>query len=260
MFVNIDNHRVRGRNRVYMVGIELEGGWTHGQLPGDTRVIRDGSVHIEPPVPPRNVEVDPLKYERWLMRETPRQVGEIPSPPLDPAAVPGWLATYYPRFHNATCGMHVHLSFKDAIAYTRLMVPEYQDTVIEYFKRWCGGQPQLFPADHHIWPRLRGENEYCQHKFFPDEQSLQREKDYNHHRHGCRYTAVVYRYKKFGTIECRLLSMMPTHQVAAEAVAYLISITNAFLAATSKSRTREKVNPIWVPTEPVFKENFIECV
>lgn len=246
------------RNRVYMVGVELEGGWTRDGLPQDTKPIRDGSVHIpQPEVPLEIAENGGSAYDRWIYANVPTFVGEIPSPPLDLSVVPRWLHTFYPQAHNETCGMHVHMSFRDAIAYTRLMVPEYQDTVIEYFKRWAA---EHLPADHHIWPRLRGENEYCQHLFFPDAQSMQAEKDYNHHRYGCRYTAIVYRFKKLGTIECRLLSMMPTPALAADAVRHLVTITNAFLGATSKTRKREKTDQVWVPTEPAIVENYIECV
>lgn len=108
--LDIDKARGKGRNRIHRIGIELEGGWR--KVPPGTQIGPDGSVQI-------------TRYqdERLI-------VGELSSPPLslDPKDEPiywtTWLKKFYPSHVNETCGMHVHLSFKLALTYERLMTPQ----------------------------------------------------------------------------------------------------------------------------------------
>lgn len=229
--VNIDSVRVRKGGKVYKVGIELEGGWT--TVPNGTEIIRDGSVAF-----------NSMEQGQWNLHH----VGELPSPPKpltdDIHGWKAWLRSYYPTYVNASCGMHVHMSFKNAFLYQRLMDPRYQLTIISYVTKWA--RAQGLGNDHPLWPRLRGESPFCQHIFAADEQAQMGSKDYSRERRGHRYTVIHYPHKRLGTVECRLLPMMANSTLAERAIQEVIDITNGFLVATA---TKEPHHRISVGTE-----------
>src|SRR5262245_27699334 len=109
--IDIDKARRNAKNRIYRVGIELEGGWK--ALPrGSDHLHNDSSVRFNP------TEVGRSKIE---------MIGELPSPPLavgdedSPIFWKTWVRKFYPHAVNFTCGMHVHMSFQAALTYQRLM-------------------------------------------------------------------------------------------------------------------------------------------
>ena len=213
----LEHIRQKARNRVHRVGVELEGGWS--KLPKGTHPVRDGSVEIA------------------QTAEEPLVLGEIVSPPLDLTAFPTWVKAFYPQKMNGTCGMHVHLSFRTALTYQRLMTPTYPATIVAYIRQWA--ETEKLGKKHPIWPRLRGESEFCQHVYQADAQSSTAGKDYDHHRTGHRYTVINYCYNRHSTVECRLLPMFDTPEQAVKAVREVIDITNAYLLATG--RREEKI-------------------
>lgn len=225
----IDLGKVKAaRNRVYRVGVELEGGWT--KIPkGVNEITRDGSVHIGMMDPPATA------------------VGELPSPPLDLAHLEGWLTSHYPQYVNDTCGMHVHMSFPTALTYMRVMTPDYPATIIAYVTKWAA--KTKLPSGNPIWARLRGESEFCQHVFFAEMQ-VTSGKDFDRHRKGHRYTVVNYPFARYKTIEHRLLPMMASPALAYEAIMELVSITNKFLVATSAREEKHKAD---IPDEPTVQ-------
>ena len=229
-FLNIDSFLGRAKNRINLVGVELEGGWfnvPHGRQPD-----RDTSVQF-------NTAADEPHYS---VIERIHCQGEIPLPPLSVKDFPATMKLYYPNYVNHTCGMHVHLSTTKAFSYQRLMINKpysYPATIIEYIKRWA--LKEKLPTTHPIWDRLAGKCEYCQHVFHADEQCKTANKDFDHHRNGHRYTVVGYCWSRYKTLECRLLPMMADADLGIRAVNEVINITNAFLAA---SKDREPTNRI----------------
>lgn len=221
--LDIDKARQRARNRIYRVGLELEGGWN--KLPAGTRLVHDGSVRFAIPI---------------------NHVGEMPSPVLDvvkdsPTFWQTWLRTNYPHHVNETCGLHVHLSFKTAFAYNRLMTAQYPATVVEEFKKWA--KAEALSGEHPIWSRLMDKSRFCQHTFDADRQVINRDKDHNQERNGHRYTVINYCYSRYSTIECRLLPMMGNIDQAIRAVQELLDVTNAFLLALPIGReVKQKVS------------------
>lgn len=218
----VDIERLRGkklRQRVYRVGIELEGGWR--KLPTGARLAHDGSIHF--------TEDD--------ITSGLQQVGELPSPVMDVKDFPAWMTKYYPHFVNATCGMHVHMSFMTALTYQRLMDARFPATILASMTSWAKGQ-KLSKA-HPIWERLRGESRYCKHEFSADAQVKNTSKDFDQRRDGHRYTVINYCYSRTGgSLECRLLPMMHTAEQGIAAVQEIIDTTNAFLVATSAKERR----------------------
>lgn len=258
--LNLDKFINNAKDRIYRVGIELEGGWT--DLPTGTRVDRDGSVHVDPPKTLRVTHMEqwsPQRIEqrirefrqelrttlaqaqRLVQQEITQQqgilpnwnVGEITSAPMEMASVGSWILKYHPQVVNVTCGLHVHMSFKDARFYSRLMdTTDYQDTILDYLKRWA--EKEGLPKTHPIWPRLEGKNEYCQLVFFPDEQAQSVHKNYDRTHPGHRYTAINYCFEQHKTVECRVLPMMEKPEQSVSAVKTVVGITNAFLASQRK--------------------------
>lgn len=222
--LNIDRYLGKAKNRLNLIGVELEGGWE--RLPsGGVAPQRDGSIRFGIP------------GDKESMIARIHYTGEIPLPPLTREEFPATMKLYYPLYVNATCGMHVHLSTNRAFSYQRLMTNQpfsYPGTIVEYMIRWA--KREALDAKHPIWSRLAGKSEYCQHIFQADEQAKSANKDFDHHRPGHRYTVVGYCWSRLKTLEVRLLPMMEGADQGIRAVQEVINITNAYLAA---SRERE---------------------
>lgn len=227
--LNIDNYLGRAKNRINLVGVELEGGWF--QIPHGRRPDRDSSVQFGLPTDDQN-KIGLITV-----------AGEIPLPPLGVKEFPATMKLYYPSYVNQTCGMHVHLSTNKAFSYQRLMINKpysYPATIVEYIRRWA--KAERLPTSHPIWERLDGKCEYCQHVFHADEQCKTASKDFDHHRNGHRYTVIGYCWSRYRTLECRLLPMMSTYDLGVKAVNEVINITNAFLAASKDREPTKRVS------------------
>lgn len=219
--LDIDRYRTGAPNRIYRIGIELEGGWT--KLPTGTRALEhDGSVVIERGIGDPNL-----------------QTGELANGPMTMQEWEPWLKSHYPQRVNQTCGMHVHLSPRTALSYSRLMCPEFPGTVVAYISKWA--ENEGLPKGHAIWPRLKGKSMYCQHLYMADDQIRNVSKDHNRERLGHRYTVINYCHGRHGTIECRLLPMMDTVEQSARLIQELIDITNGFLKTTRKKEARHQI-------------------
>jgi hypothetical protein len=229
------------KNRVALVGVELEGGWVT-LPPGVAALERDGSVF------------------NGRVPAGVKHIGELPIGPAIPAAIAELMRINHPQKVNATCGMHVHQSFESLWHYQLLMVPEYQKTVIHYLKQWA--TENKFKPEHHIWDRLNGKSPYCQDKFWPDAQASTKRKGHDQTAHGHRYTHIHYCGRPgMNTIECRTLPMMETLRVAISAVHFLLDITNASIHVLGLQNKRERgAARISLPNNMVYEETIIEQI
>jgi hypothetical protein len=223
------------RNRVYRIGIELEGFWKDKLPAGVARLDHDGSV-LFPEWHCRSQLGDCYDH---VSGKLVGYKGELPSPPLlpegdDAVSLTKWLANHYPTKINATCGLHAHMSFSNAFVYMVLMKEEFMWTVIEFMKKWAHSRPELDRKDHPIWERLAGKSEYCQHVFMADGQAQKTRKEFDHHGKDHRYTVLNFAFARYGTIECRLLPMFEDSKLALAAIQELMRITNAFLFHEAK--------------------------
>lgn len=265
------------KNRIHMVGIELEGGWK--SLPKGVNLTPDSSVRFEPqPMTGRLAELyqaiqygtlggcksvkerdDSYRvlYAEW-MSQFPEHVGEYPSVPIELKHWEEWIRQSYPSHVNHTCGLHVHMSFasgkrkNDALIYQRLMDPAFTSTLLAEFTKWAGSHKDIFHDNHHIWKRLLGqgrEGEFCQVLFHADSQVKQARKVYDHHGNGHRYTAVNYCWAMHQTLEFRTLPMMETVDLAVEAIKLLLLSTNAFLVL---NRVKEDRVRITIPADDIY--------
>lgn len=239
--INIDEHLGKPmKNRVALVGVELEGGWVT-LPPGVAQLEHDGSVF------------------QGQLPVGAAYMGECTIGPLYPAGIGELLKTHYPPKINHTCGMHVHMSFELLWQYHLLMVPEYQETVLHYLTLWAKEHPNVFGEKHHIWERLAGKSRYCQKQFWPDAQAGTKRKGHDQTAYGHRYTAIHY-CGRFNTIECRVLPMMPNTKLALSAINRLIEITNACVYELGRKRPRPSnlSTAVKLPDNMLYEEHIIE--
>lgn len=240
--ISLDITTVLGKpkNRVARLGVELEGAWK--TLPLGTHLEPDGSVFRDPVT---KVRRPPTGYAN-------AQCGELPIGPIQPIALSRFMKKYYPTVIDKTCGMHVHMSFESVWHYDLLMVPEYQETVLEYLGRWA--VLEGFPAGHHIYERLAGESVFAQKKFWPDLQVMSK-KDFDQQREGHRYTPVNY-CGRLMTVEVRVLPMTDTVDQAIRAVREVVDITNACLFVLGRKKEEAERAQVVLPNESY--EEYVE--
>ena len=233
----IDAHLGKVKNRVALVGVELEGGWVE-LPPGVQQLEHDGSVF------------------NGRVPAGVKHIGELPIGPALPAGIGELMRINHPQKVNQTCGMHVHMSFDTLWYYHLLMVPEYPKTILHYLTLWA--QEQKFKETHHIWGRLRGESRFCQDQFWPDAQASNKRKGHDQNVPGHRYTHVHYCGRQ-NTIEIRTLPMMDKIKVAIAAVQRVIDITNACLYVLGTQVKRDKTaSRVALPDNTVYEETIIE--
>lgn len=261
------------RNRIDKVGIELEGGWQ--KVPAKFKdkhlaLEHDGSVKFEDPV--RMAELTRIqqlasrttdakkraefatayaKLEQEIAKLMPRHKGEIPSPPIAVEEVEQFITDCYPTQINATCGLHVHMSFVHRLNYARIMTPEYMKAILKRLCEWA--EEEKLPKDHPIWNRITNPNhDHCAHQYLGDAQVHIRRKDFQSRgKPHSRYTAINYCYGQHQTVECRLLPMMETAPQAVRGVKEVLAVTNKFLASI---REKERRHQISVPKSAEFLE------
>lgn len=234
------------KKRIYRVGIELEGGWN--KTPEGCKVDHDGSVVIHIPATclediytPAQIKQAKERGSLLDYRGLNKNIvsGEIPSMVLSVDDFPTWMTKYYPHYVNDTCGLHVHMSFTNALYYQKLMTPAYTKVIVEHLTTWA--KKEGLAKGHPIWPRLAGKSRYCQHKFFGDEQVRKTSKDYNREAPGNRYTMVNYCFNLHNTLEVRLLPMFDTSEQGIRAVNAILDVTNACLSSSGAGRDKKKV-------------------
>ena len=222
--INLDRPTlVTPKNRVALIGVELEGTWDEipkGCQRGD--FVRDGSL-------------DPLA------RKFPNSYTmELPSPALELSAMETWMRNHWPQHVDETCGMHVHVSFRTSLSYSRVVREEYPGSIIVYMRKWA--EKEGIDKANPIWDRLDGKSTFCQHQFFGDDQLRNTRKDHDKVRRGHRYTVVNFCWGRgIPTAECRLLPMFPEPEQGIRAMREVVDITNRFLAATAKRERKVQV-------------------
>jgi hypothetical protein len=251
-FLNIDSKIHKVRNRVFRVGVELEGGWDTTKIPPGTHIGDDGSVSV------------PLsEFPAGTLAKNIIGNGELKSPVLELSAIEPWMLANWPHAVNSTCGMHVHMSFHSALHYARLMKPEVTFTMVEYLRRWVDEEVARgrLPVDHHFYERLAGRKPYCRLEYHADWQASQTRKDFTHDNPtGHRYTVLSYAYSRFGTIECRVPPMMPTAEQGVRLVHEICAIVSALLVANVKREETKITAPAFIPEQSQVTETIILTV
>jgi hypothetical protein len=253
--------------RIWRAGAELEGYWLRAPNEGErtqTGVKRsngklkgDSSVHANASLIPAKrreaialyhasvEELNRVPYPFDLHGPTVPALnevtGEFISNPLRARELPSWVYANYPDATDESCGLHVHVSFKHRLIYSRLMdIPRnpklYQDAepwthkrmrendfasyLLSSLYRW--GKRAKVPEED-FWSRITGGNSrYCGTvDIDPIGQSLPEPS-------GSRYRALNYCYARHGTLEIRVLPAFRSRQRARAGVAFLLRAIERF--------------------------------
>ncbi len=207
--------------KIERIGIEVEGGW---DKPPKHPMHVDGSVQIR------------ANY-----------VGELSSKIMKVEPGLKWLARpdIYPDYVDASCGLHVHLSFRQNNDIAGLGDSAFYDAFLQHMADW--GTRMNLANTHPFWSRLRGDQEYCQKKFiFSDQMKGLIRVDPD-----CRRTHInACSYKTHGTIECRMLPMFSEWKLGVKAVKDYIEFVDDWLESNKKVRESEVVSMKYDASEP----------
>lgn len=132
------------------------------------------------------------------------------------------LLDLYPDESDASCGMHVHVSFNDTTHISQLLCPLFYAYFIDRWTKW--GQSRGLSTDGQFFRRLRGHNDFCQRNRTWSDEALRTD----------RYTHLNFSsWSAHGTLECRLLPMFRDSSLAVGAVVELLSIYEDWLAGVA---------------------------
>ena len=187
------------------IGVELEGGWE--EKPEGLRP--DASVYIS----------------------NSNYVGEISSIPFgNIKELRKWLFKNYPKKVNNTCGLHIHISLKNVLLYSKVMTKEFhkyvKNSIIDFIN-----VTKLDAEDKdNLIKRIKGCNRFCGDSFRADEQVIQEYKE------TCRYTHINYCFSLHGTIEFRILCMFKSKHNALKFIKVIIKCVNEYLKKVVKEK------------------------
>lgn len=242
----------RSFKHIDKVGVELEGGWWQGyqrlepswgknppNSPTKAWLLDwhgDGSVNVA------TTHINSEKDTTHPHYGTGLYQGEgVCNPPQDPNNIHRWMKYNYPLWVNESCGMHVHMSFKNIIDYERIMEEEFVKHFEESMEAW--GKDNKINYDP-FWNRLRGLNRYCQRNGASSAQAMINHKLLKKEGRDESYTKYYHlnfgAWKKYKTVECRLLPMFPTAQQGADAVYDLLWLFEKYLRQPYKSEYQPK--------------------
>jgi hypothetical protein len=195
------------------IGIEFEGGWD--TEPDDMK--GDGSVDI--PGYNGDSEEDCCcdeDYECDNHGGGEGVSGEVASQPLHAEDVWPTIQKYCPDAVNRTCGLHVHISFKQSYDYERLSRPVFWRYFRQHIYQWAKTTLQGDKLTEFM-RRFEGRNNYCKAEFMPIKPD-------------CRYKQLNFAaMRDHGTIEVRLLPAFDNPETIFSAVSALVSIFDTYL-------------------------------
>jgi hypothetical protein len=197
------------------IGVELEGGWSARP----DVLYSDGSVSID------------AKY-----------VGETCSQPFkDLRKLKKWLFKNYPVAVNESCGLHVHISLKNNLLYSKLMSKEFHEYFKEELRKFIELNKNKCDVNDisNLLKRLHGCNRFCKDAFYADVQANVNYKD------SCRFTHINYCYRLHKTVEFRVLCMFKSKRFAFEAIKVIVKCVNEYLKKAIKEKEEAVISELF---------------
>ena len=162
-----------------------------------------------------------------------------------------------------TCGIHVHVSTNNALAFQKLCDLEFYTK----FRKdvWRFMHNGLFSEEtlEQFRDRFNGESQYCKSGFNPDKSinGGMREFQTCYTSTNGRYNDMNFdSYHKFGTVECRLFPSSSSHDEVINMVEWFVNFTNHYLAnVTPYERGNNESVEIFVD-ESKINEEVLLCV
>lgn len=256
----------RPEKRHDKIGVEIEGYWRRqpaepkGPL-ADTFALVEGRAsnwHMDGTSDGSLATHD--GYRAWEFRSRPGSLGEAISQVL----------AVYPHATDASVGMHVHVSFSKE----DVMLLASDEFLAYFYAHWhAWGQKMEIHPSSEFWPRLRGENRYCQlatsakelwHGVCrcgvrwcrPDDTACAEYKATTSatsvtQQHSRYYAINFQSHSAHGTVECRLLPCFKSARLAIAAMEHLIWIYESFLAERSEAILAAAARKVTMPAASV---------
>ena len=197
-------------NRIYRIGLEVEGGWNRAPTYPGCTMASDMSVTVS--------------------GYTAKEAVSLPLASIDEGKA--FLRGIYPHAVNNTCGFHVHFSFINPADYARLMDKIFFDFWLDEVRKW-GLENQI--RNKNFWHRLSGQNTYCKRVHQPDAQSIQTGKG------TYRYAHWNFCYKFHKTVECRMMPTFKNVATAEKALEFLVNTVEKFLESAPEQIGYRKI-------------------
>jgi len=197
--------------RVAHFGVELEGAWN---VKPPAPIKPDGSVRVSGKGGYGEIASDPFKFQ-------PRKKEFF-----------AWLCANYPHIVDASCGLHIHMSFEPNIkSIVALMERGFTGYLIHNLIAFA--KRKKLPAASNFWSRIQDQNKYCRTVSHPDgiisKGSRGPDDD--------RYRAVNFKaYHRHGTVEIRVLPMFVGVKHAFPFIIKVLNLTNQFLSKAAKEK------------------------
>lgn len=200
---------------IFAVGIELEGGFDverdeydemRSRPIGGGEYKHDGSVNVD---------------DGWE--------GEAVSPPMRKwPVIAQWIRNNYPMTVNETCGLHVHVSFKDSTGSMLAESSEFQEYHMDWLRHAIKNSRHMrSPSRARLLERLDGDNEYCENHFVAERQLQDGES---------RYTMLNFSsFAVHGTLEVRTLGMPSEAEGAVDMVRSVLECIRTFKRKQQKT-------------------------
>ena len=152
-------------------------------------------------------------------------VGEIASEKLRINEVEDFILNNYPDEVNSTCGLHIHMSFKnDKKDYSILATKEFYNFFLSEIETWANNRK--INKDSRFYKRLEGV-QYSKREFLAENQ-LNPNSDYSD-----RYAHLNFCYNKHRTLEIRVGNMFDKKEISVEYVHAVIDIVNYYLSVNN---------------------------
>lgn len=175
------------------IGAEMEGCF-HSTVPN---LGSDSSLKFE------------TDREYKIIKRRNLEEGELRSEPeSDLSRLKNWIKQYFPRLTNATCGYHIHVSFKKDEYKQALVNREFHDLFLKNLEKWIL-KKKINPI---LKKRITEGGYYCSRSFRPNE----------------KYSAVHYLHPQ-GTVEFRIFSMHIRRKLAQECIDFVKDQIEQFL-------------------------------
>jgi hypothetical protein len=211
---------------VKLIGIELEGAFDHFDSQ-DTSFHHDGSVEIDGSQDcycDCNEDGTCACCEHECEHGSDFQyVGELVSNPLTFDRVHEWLNRNYPLDFNNSCGMHIHLSFKNNLEYAKFCTPKFFHFFKDQIREWAENNGV---KSTQFFKRLDNGNTFTKDLFDCKNQL---------HSLGDRYCILNYCWRKHKTIEIRLSHVWQNKNFAYMYIEKLVDIFNTWLLLQKRS-------------------------
>ena len=164
---------------------------------------------------------------------------------------------------NQTCGIHVHVSFNDDLAYAKCMDAEFFEAFRKEVKEFMmdgSFNPDVSDRFYNRYHEVTdGRTNFCANEFVPESQ-VNETNGIDFPCENGRYTQLNYAYKKFRTIECRIFPSTTNHEELIRMVEWFIKFTNSYLKKQTSERANYQKIVLKKQTEKSNKEILILCV